>query len=104
VNQLVGGHADLGQAMSLQFTDSASQCNHQRHLKLYWFFHPCPVVLREVVDEGKKDGLMIFSVKPLLMPSLEGRFQREVKEVAMWVGLNTDTAFDLSFSSTRLVF
>jgi hypothetical protein len=47
---------------------------------------------------------MIFAVKPLLMLSLEERFQREVKEVVMWAGLNADTAYDLSLSDTQVVF
>jgi hypothetical protein len=47
---------------------------------------------------------MIFVVKPLLMPSLDGRFRREVEEVTMQVGLNTDTTYNLSLSGSRLVF
>jgi hypothetical protein len=47
---------------------------------------------------------MIFTVKPLLMPSLEGRFRREVKEVTMRAGLNTDTTYNISLSGSRLVF
>jgi hypothetical protein len=47
---------------------------------------------------------MIFAVKPLLMLSLEERFQREVTEVVMWAGLNADTAYDLSLSDTQVVF
>jgi hypothetical protein len=57
-----------------------------------------------VADKRGKTGVMIFAVKPLLMPSLEGIFQREVEEVTMWAGLNTNTTYNLSLSGSRLVF
>jgi hypothetical protein len=43
---------------------------------------------------------MVFTVKPLLVPSLEERFEREIKEVAMWMGLDVDTTDDFSLSCT----
>jgi hypothetical protein len=61
-------------------------------------------MFREASDERGKTGLMIFAVKPLLMPSLEGRFRREVEEVTMRAGLNTDTTYNISLSGSRLVF
>jgi hypothetical protein len=47
---------------------------------------------------------MVFTVKPLLVLSLEGRFEREIKEVAIRTGLDADTTNDFSLSCTRLVF
>jgi hypothetical protein len=40
--------------------------------------------------------LMVFAIKPLLMPSLKRRFQGELKKIVMHVRLDADTADNLS--------
>jgi hypothetical protein len=71
VDQPVGGHADPGQAKSLQFIASAGQCSHQRYLRRCWFFHPCLVIFGEAADKCGKTALMIFALEPLFMSTLE---------------------------------
>jgi hypothetical protein len=71
---------------------------------LGWLFHPGPVELMEMANERGKAGLMVFAVKPLLVPPLEGRFQREIKDVAMQASLDANTTNDFVFCYTRLIF
>jgi hypothetical protein len=68
------------------------------------FFNPSHVILRKTPDEGGKAWLMIFTVKPLHMPTLERRFQRKVEEIAVWTSLDTNAANHLPSSSAGLVF
>jgi hypothetical protein len=46
---------------------------------------------------------MIFTIKPLLVPSLEGGFQGEVEKVTLWVRLNADTTDHLPLSGAWLI-
>jgi hypothetical protein len=47
---------------------------------------------------------MIFTIKPLFVSTLEGKFQGEVEEIVMQVGLDANTTNNLSLSDTQLVF
>jgi hypothetical protein len=61
-------------------------------------------VLWKLADEWGKAWLMIFIVKPLLVPTLEGSFQREDKEIMTLMSLDTHTAKNLALVSDGLVF
>jgi hypothetical protein len=46
---------------------------------------------------------MIFTIKPLLVPSFERRFQLEVNEVTMQASLDANATNNLALSNTRLI-
>jgi hypothetical protein len=58
----------------------------------------------DAADERGKTGLVVSTVKPLFVPSLEGRFEREIKEVALEVCLDANTTNDFLLSSTWMIF
>jgi hypothetical protein len=47
---------------------------------------------------------VIFTVKTLLVPTLAGGLQGEVKEIAIWVALDVNIVDNLLLRGTRLVF
>jgi hypothetical protein len=46
---------------------------------------------------------MVFTIKPLFVPSLEGRFQGEFEEAAAWASLDADTTNNFLISGTQLI-
>jgi hypothetical protein len=46
---------------------------------------------------------MIFTIKPLFVPSFERRFHREVQEVVVWASLEADTTDNLVLCNTLLI-
>jgi predicted KAP-like P-loop ATPase len=75
VGHPVGDHTDSVQAKSFQLTDSASQVSHGWHFVIHWLFNPHRVVLK------KKTTFVIFTVEPLLMPTLESGYQGKVEQI-----------------------
>jgi hypothetical protein len=61
------------------------------------------LVFRESANERREARLMVFIVKPSLMPSPERRFHWEFKEVAARASLETYTTDDLSVVCAWLV-
>jgi hypothetical protein len=57
-----------------------------------------------VTDEGGKVGSMIFSRKPVCMPTLERCFQWDIEETMVWTSLDADTADVWSVGGARLIF
>jgi hypothetical protein len=100
---LVGGHTDSDQAESLQLAYSAGQGYHCWHLRVHWFFNPSRVVLGKMADERRKAGLVILTVEPLLMRTLERRFQGKVEETVVRTSLFPNTTYHLSFGGAGLV-
>jgi hypothetical protein len=104
VGQPVGDHTDSGQAESFQLADSTGQGNHDRHFIIHWLYDPSRVILRKTTNERGKARFMVFIVEPLIMPTLERRFQGEVEEVTVGTSLDANANYHLPFGSIGLVF
>jgi hypothetical protein len=81
VGHPVGDHTDSVQAKSFQLTDSAGQVSHGWHFVIHWLFNSRHVVLKKMTDEGGKTTFVIFTVEPLLMPTLESGYQGKVEQI-----------------------
>jgi hypothetical protein len=65
-----GGHTDTGQAWIFKVVDSVAQGGYDWELGRCGFFRPGTPELVESANEGREARLMVFRIKPGLMPSL----------------------------------
>jgi hypothetical protein len=104
MGQPVGDDTDSGQAESLQLANSAGQGCHCWHLYVHQFFNLGRVILEKTIDERRKTWLMILTIEPLLMPTIERRLQGKVEEIVVRTSLYTNTSYQQPLGLARLVF
>jgi hypothetical protein len=65
---------------------------------------PGPLIVRESAHKGRKARLMIFTIKPRFVPSLERRFYWEVEDATARASLESNAPYNLLVISAWLVF
>jgi hypothetical protein len=99
----MGSHVDTGQVMPFKVINSVAQGGYDWELDRCGFFRPGTTELRESANEGREARIMVFTIKPGLVPSLERHLHWQIQEVVVRANLEAYAANNLPCISVGLI-